>query len=101
VGTWRSTSVVAQYFTALQGKALAILPCFMAVQQARLVPLCQNDVEVQRSFWLYCREDLRKLRRITMVWDYLRAVAERNRPLLMGAPASRTCPRTARRCRSR
>ena len=84
IATWRSTSVVAQYFAALQGQSLAILPCFMVAQQPRLVPVCQDEVEVQRSFWLYCREDLRKLRRITMVWDYLRAVAQRNRPLLLG-----------------
>ena len=87
LGTWRSTSVVAQYFAALQGQALAILPCFMAAQQPLLVPVCEDEVEVRRSFWLYCREDLRKLRRITMVWEYLRAVAERNRPLLMGDSA--------------
>lgn len=84
LATWRSTSVVAQYFAALQGRGLAILPCFMAAQQPRLLPVCEGEVEVQRSFWLYCREDLRKLRRIKVVWDYLRAIAERNRPLLMG-----------------
>ncbi len=36
------------------------------------------------KFWMYCREDLRKLKRITLLWDYIRAVTERNKPLLMG-----------------
>lgn len=33
---------------------------------------------------MYCREDLRKLKRITLLWDYIREVTEQNRPLLMG-----------------
>jgi hypothetical protein len=33
---------------------------------------------------MYCREDLRKLKRITLLWDYIRAVTEQNQGLLMG-----------------
>ena len=33
---------------------------------------------------MYCREDLRKLKRITLLWDYIREVTEQNRGLLMG-----------------
>ncbi len=33
---------------------------------------------------MYCREDLRKLKRITLLWDYIREVTELNGPLLMG-----------------
>jgi hypothetical protein len=33
---------------------------------------------------MYCREDLRKLKRITLLWDYIRNVTEQNQPLLMG-----------------
>jgi len=36
------------------------------------------------KFWMYCREDLRKLKRITLLWDYIREVTEQNRLLLMG-----------------
>jgi hypothetical protein len=36
------------------------------------------------SFWMYCREDLRKLKRITLLWDYIRQVTEQNQGLLMG-----------------
>jgi hypothetical protein len=37
-----------------------------------------------RQFWMYCREDLRKLKRITLLWDYIRNVTEQNQGLLMG-----------------
>lgn len=83
----RSTSVVAQYLATLQGRALAILPCFLAGPDARLVEVLANEVKVTRQFWLYYREDLRKLKRITLVADYLRACAERNRAFLLGDTA--------------
>ncbi|PVX84549.1 LysR family transcriptional regulator [Paraburkholderia unamae] len=79
-----STSVIAQYHAALQGSALAILPCFMAEPDPRLVAILPDEIVVTRRFWLCSREDLRKLRRITSLWDYLRAAADANRPLLMG-----------------
>jgi DNA-binding transcriptional LysR family regulator len=84
VSRWRSTSVIAQYHATLQGRSLAILPCFMAAQEPRLVPVLADEIVVTRAFYLSCREDLRKLKRITSVWDFLKSVAEINRPLLMG-----------------
>jgi hypothetical protein len=33
---------------------------------------------------MYCREDLRKLKRITLLWDYIRAETEAKRGVLMG-----------------
>jgi DNA-binding transcriptional LysR family regulator len=85
-----STSVIAQYCAAMEGNALAILPCFMAEPNSKLVPILPDELMVTRHFWLCCREDLRKLRRITSLWDYLRAVADENRSLLMGESAQMT-----------
>ncbi|MNJ21950.1 LysR substrate binding domain protein [compost metagenome] len=80
----RSTSVIAQYVAAQQGRGLAILPCFLAAQDPRLVAILPEEVEITRQFWMYCREDLRKLKRITLLWDYIREVTELNGPLLLG-----------------
>ncbi|MCA8057409.1 LysR family transcriptional regulator [Burkholderia orbicola] len=79
-----STSVIAQYHATLQGKALAILPCFMAEQNPMLAAVLPDEVVVTRRFWLCSREELRRLRRIESLWDYLRSAAEENRDLLMG-----------------
>ncbi|WP_321878519.1 LysR family transcriptional regulator [Paraburkholderia bannensis] len=79
-----STSVIAQYHATLQGSALAILPCFMAEPDPRLVSILPDEVMVTRRFWLCSREELRKLRRITSLWDYLRAAADANEALLLG-----------------
>ncbi len=51
---------------------IAVSPCIHWVNPSSL------------KFWMYCREDLRKLKRITLLWDYIREVTERNQALLMG-----------------
>lgn len=84
----RSTSVIAQYVAALQGRALAILPCFLAAQDSRLLPVLETEVNITRQFWMYCREDLRKLKRITLLWDYIRQTTEQNREFLLGETRS-------------
>ena len=80
----RSTSVIAQYHAALQGSSLAILPCFIAAQDPRLRPVLENEVAVTRSFWMYCHEDLRRLKRVTALWDFLRRSILHNAGLLAG-----------------
>jgi DNA-binding transcriptional LysR family regulator len=80
----RSTSVIAQFVAAQQGRSLAILPCFLAAQDSRLLPVLPEEINITRQFWMYCREDLRKLKRITLLWDYIRSVTEQNQSLLMG-----------------
>lgn len=87
-----STSIVAQYHAALQGTALAILPCFMAEPDSRLIALRPERISITRHFWLCCREDLRKLRRISALWDYLREAANMNRKLLMGESSTMIFP---------
>ncbi|WP_233838485.1 LysR family transcriptional regulator [Paraburkholderia sp. ZP32-5] len=79
-----TTSIVAQYHAALQGKALAILPCFIAEADPRLSAVFPDELVITRRFWLCCREDLRNLRRISALWDFLRETAELNRPFLLG-----------------
>jgi DNA-binding transcriptional LysR family regulator len=88
--TLRSTSVIAQYVAALQGRALAILPCFLAAQDARLLPVLEIEVDITRQFWMYCREDLRKLKRITLLWDYIRETTEGNQAFLLGKTGQMT-----------
>ncbi|SAI09966.1 LysR family transcriptional regulator [Bordetella ansorpii] len=81
----RSTSVIAQYHAALQGRSLAILPCFIAAQDPRLQPVLPAEIAIVRSFWMYCHEDLRRLKRVAVLWDFLRRSVSRNAPLLAGA----------------
>lgn len=80
----RSTSIVAQYNAVREGRGLAVLPCFLAAQSDGLVPVLDDAVDLLRTFWIAAPGDRRELARVRALWDYLREVAERNQPLLMG-----------------
>ncbi|KAK64418.1 LysR substrate-binding domain protein [Bordetella bronchiseptica 980-2] len=84
----RSTSVIAQYHAALQGQSLAILPCFIAAQDPRLTPVLPDDIAITRSFWMYCHEDLRRLKRVSALWEFMRRSVMRNAALLQGRGAA-------------
>lgn len=81
---FKSTSVVAQYHAALQGRSLAILPCFIAAQDPRLRVVLDDEVVVTRSFWMYCHEDLRGSKRVMALWDYIKQAVPLNAALLRG-----------------
>jgi len=44
----------------------------------------ENEVEITRSFWMYCHEDLRKLKRVTVLWEFIRKSVLKNADLLAG-----------------
>lgn len=80
----RSTSVIAQFFAAKRGHALAVLPCFIANTCPDLVAVLPRDVELIRSFWLIVPSERREIARVRAVSDFLRHTAEVNRGFLMG-----------------
>jgi hypothetical protein len=51
-----------------------------------------EQVKVTRQFWLYYQEGLRKLKRITLVANYLGDCAERNRKFLLGDTVEMVLP---------
>lgn len=79
-----STSVIAQFYAAQRGHALAILPCFMANTCPDLVPVLPKDVDVVRSFWLIAPRERREIARVRALWDFVRKRAEANHDFLMG-----------------
>ncbi len=81
---FRSTSVIAQYHAVLQGRSLAILPCFMAAQDDRLQVVLEEEIAITRSFWMYCHEDFRQSTRVMALWDFLKQSVQLNAPLLKG-----------------
>ncbi|WP_404301800.1 LysR family transcriptional regulator [Alicycliphilus denitrificans] len=89
----RSTSVVAQYNAAREGRGLAVLPCFMAAQSDELLPVLPGEVDLRRTFWLAAPADRRELARVRALWDYLRELVECNQAFLLGdSPIWHTLP---------
>jgi DNA-binding transcriptional LysR family regulator len=85
---FRSTSIIAQYTAALRGGALAVLPCFLAARDPRLVPVLDGTIRLTRQFWIYCHEEQRRLRRVRALWDFVRDIATTNRAYLLGDSAT-------------
>lgn len=79
----RSTSALAQYHGVLQGRALAILPCFIADADPRLIAVLDEHVVITRQFWLSYSEDLRRLKRVTEVAQHLMSAARESSGMLM------------------
>ncbi|MBF8222006.1 LysR family transcriptional regulator [Halomonas sp. 328] len=88
----RSTSVTTQYTACLHGAGLAVLPCFMAEPAPALAAVLDDEVEVNRQFWITARQEQRQLARVRLLWDYLREALELNRDFLMGESASLILP---------
>ncbi|MDY3331481.1 MAG: LysR family transcriptional regulator [Pelistega sp.] len=81
---FRSNSVVAQMRACLQGKAMAILPCFLAESQPLLTPVLEQACTIQRSFWMHYHEDLKSLKRIDVFTQYMKQVMEQNKGFMLG-----------------
>lgn len=80
----RSTSIIAQHLAVRRGQCLAVLPCFMARQDSRLVCVLEQELRIDRTFWLVVPGERSKTARIRAVWEYLRETASLNRGFLVG-----------------
>ena len=68
----RATSINMQHRMIAEGAGIGILPDFIGCEDAGLVQLMPEEVEITRSFWLVIHEDLRPLPRIDAVAEWLR-----------------------------
>lgn len=81
---FRSNSVVAQMRACLQGKAMAVLPCFMAESQPLFQSVLEKEFTIKRSFWMYYHEDLKNLKRIEIFTRYVKQMMEQNKAFMLG-----------------
>ena len=92
--TMRSTSVTTQHAACVHGAGLAILPCFMASTSPTLRNVLDQEIAVDRQFWITARQEQRRLARVRLLWDYLREALEANRAFLMGEAKEMVIPET-------
>ena len=80
----RSTSVVAQYMAVKSGLGLAVLPCFLASSDDELEVVLDNDIDITREFWLMTQPDSKRVKRVQILWDYLKALVKDQQSVLLG-----------------
>lgn len=80
----RSSSLTAQLHAALQGKMIAVLPCFLAKPYTTLIPVAPKETSLNRAFWLITPSERKSVARVSVLWDYLRDIASKNQDYLLG-----------------
>ncbi len=80
-----SPSIVAQWQMAREGAGIAMLPHFIAANDANLVPVLQDEVRIERAFWLAIHEDVHGTARIRAVSEFLDGLFARSARRLTGA----------------
>lgn len=80
-----ATDVPTLLALARHGAGAAVLPCFMADGDPGLLRLTGPEPVVRREIWLLGHPDLRAVRRIAMLSDWLVEAVTRDRALLDGA----------------
>lgn len=81
---FRSSSLTAQLYAALQGKTLAVLPCFLAKNHPSLIPVLPKKTGFNRAFWLIAPSERKNVARVSELWDYLRHISSINQDYLLG-----------------
>ncbi len=67
----RMSGTAMQAHATATGAGIALLPCFVAEGDDRLVRVLKDDVAINQSFWLVVREDVRHNRRIEVFVKWL------------------------------
>ena len=97
--TIKISNVVTQMTAVEGGAGLCILPCFMADRWPDLARVMAAAVSVTRTYWLLFHSDMRDLRRVRIVADFIRqCVREDEHRFLPPAdtgPAAADCDRVA------
>lgn len=80
--SFSSTSIISQYFAIKSGLGIGILPCFLADQDPSLIKLHNEEISINRSFWLVAHPESKRLSHVNSVWQYLKALVKEHADLL-------------------
>ncbi|MGE5666086.1 MAG: LysR family transcriptional regulator [Betaproteobacteria bacterium] len=80
-----ATGMLAQYEAVRAGLGLGMLAYYLLQPPCDVVPVLDGTVWVERTLWLVAPADLFRLRRVRVVWDHIRAIAEAEPALFVPA----------------
>ena len=76
-----SSNLVAQTRATLAGAGLCVLPAFLAREEAGLVRVLADEVNLTRSLWLTVHQDLAELARVRAAMRFIKDEVEKARGL--------------------
>ncbi len=81
----QTNSVTGHWQAAVAGLGVAPLPRYLGDQDERLVPILEDVLGIQQTYWLAVPKEAARFRRVRAAVDLLdRIVADRRRDLLGG-----------------
>jgi DNA-binding transcriptional LysR family regulator len=86
VPRYRTTSVTAQLGAALGGRALAVLPIYMASSFPTLSPILSDRIKIELTYWMSVHNDLARSTRVRAVMDGIEQLVRADREIF--APAA-------------
>jgi DNA-binding transcriptional LysR family regulator len=75
--------MLAHKEAALIGIGLAVLAPYIGASDPRLIKVLPDEACFQHTFWLAAHADRLRLKRVRVVWDYLRSLADAHRQLFL------------------
>jgi len=69
---FQSSSIFAQLTATRNGLGLCVLPYFFASRYPELERVLPEEVDLTRSYWITCHQDLKQAPRVRAVIDFLR-----------------------------
>lgn len=86
VPRYRTTSVTAQLGAALGGRALVVLPTYMAASFPALSPVLSDRVQIELTYWMSVHNDLARSSRVRAVMDGIEELVQGDRGLFAAPP---------------
>jgi DNA-binding transcriptional LysR family regulator len=80
----RFKSMNAQLAAVEAELGLSPLPCYMAGGRENLVAVLPHEAKATRTFWIAKHEDMRHVRRVTALWNWLRDTVAAHQSVLLG-----------------
>ena len=81
---YQSSSIHAQLMATLSGYGLCVLPYYIAMRHANLVPVLPREMHLVREYWLSCHIDVVAAPRIRVIRDFVMREAESAARILAG-----------------
>lgn len=80
----RSNDLATLFHAAVAGCGIAVLPHFLAANDARLVRVDDGECPVERTIWLVVHQDVRRSARVRVVADAIGEALARDEAVLRG-----------------
>ena len=75
--SFTSTSILAQRDAAAAGLGIVLLTPYCVIDRPELAQVLAGQSQVTRTFWLAAPEDLYRIKRVRVIFDFLRSLVEK------------------------